>query len=91
MLAFSLGAAPSDYLICIDPGHGGSDSGAVGFDGDAKPNEADFVLTVGLKLKAALEAQGFDVIMTREDDTYPSLSDRTESNDKFFFARVIPT
>jgi len=30
--SFLLVAAPSDYLICIDPGHGGSDPGAVGID-----------------------------------------------------------
>ncbi|MCK5808043.1 N-acetylmuramoyl-L-alanine amidase [bacterium] len=79
--SFSLMAAESDYLICIDPGHGGSDSGAVGIDGDARPNEADFVLDAGLQLKAQLEGHGFHVIITRSGDTYPSLSDRsTQAN-----------
>lgn len=77
LYSFSLMASASDYLICIDPGHGGSDSGATGIDGGAKPNESDFVLDTGLQLKAQLEAEGFSVIMTRTGDTYPTLTDRT--------------
>jgi N-acetylmuramoyl-L-alanine amidase len=35
----------------IDPGHGGTDPGAVGIDGGAYPNEEDFVLDVALQLR----------------------------------------
>lgn len=51
--------------VCIDPGHGGTDSGAVGQNG---AKEKDVVLQIGLLVKAALERNGVDVVMTREKD-----------------------
>lgn len=51
--------------VCIDPGHGGTDSGAVGQNG---AKEKDVVLQIGLMVKAALERNGIDVVMTREKD-----------------------
>ena len=51
--------------VCIDPGHGGTDSGAVGQNGT---KEKDVVLQIGLLVKAALERNGIDVVMTREKD-----------------------
>ena len=60
----------SDYeigsgAIVIDPGHGGSDSGAIGSSG---VREKDVSLAVALKVKAFLEEQGDPVIMTRTTD-----------------------
>lgn len=52
--------------ICIDPGHGGNDPGAV----NGTLSEKDVVLDVGLRLKKLLTAAGHIVVMTREDDTY---------------------
>ena len=51
--------------IVVDVGHGGFDSGKVGVNGEL---EKDINLQVALKLKAALEAKGMQVVMTREDD-----------------------
>ena len=50
----------SGRRFVIDPGHGGTDPGAVGIDGGADPNEADFVLDMAFRLKARLEAAGGD-------------------------------
>lgn len=51
--------------IGIDPGHGGSDPGAVGVG----YNEKDIVLDVALRLRAILYDLGhFDVVMTRDGD-----------------------
>jgi N-acetylmuramoyl-L-alanine amidase len=58
-----------DFLVCVDAGHGGHDGGANG--GESKIN-----LAVAHLLCAECEKQGFDVIMTRKDDTFVSLSDR---------------
>ncbi len=55
-------------LICVDPGHGGIDSGAVGATGTF---EKDFNLSIALLLAQNLRAAGLRVIMTREDDTLP--------------------
>ena len=55
-----------NVTIAIDCGHGGIDSGKVGIEGQL---EKDINLSIGLKLKCILEEDGFDVIMTREEDT----------------------
>ncbi len=51
--------------ICIDPGHGGTDPGAVGQNGT---KEKDVVLQISLLVKAALERNNIDVVMTRTAD-----------------------
>ncbi len=61
--------------IVIDPGHGGSDTGTVGRTGLM---EKDLVLDVARELKKALEERiGALVVMTREDDRFVSLEERT--------------
>ena len=61
--------------IVIDPGHGGHDPGAVGLKGI---KEKDITLEIGRKLAARLERAGFGRIsLTRTDDYYLNLSDRT--------------
>jgi len=60
--------------ICVDPGHGGDDSGAAyGFS-----EEDDINLMVGYLLRCDLERSGFDVIMTREKDNHVSLQNRCD-------------
>lgn len=60
--------------ICIDPGHGGSDLGAIG-----KSNllEKDITLKVSKKLKRIIASRlGLRVIMTRTNDSEVSLDSR---------------
>lgn len=60
-------------IIVLDPGHGGLDPGAFR-DGIA---EKDVVLAFARDLRAALIATGqFDVVMTREGDTFVALAER---------------
>ncbi len=61
--------------ICIDAGHGGHDSGAVGIGGR---KEKDDNLRFALALQKRFEAGGNTVLMTRTADNYPSLSDRVK-------------
>ncbi|MDD5716308.1 MAG: N-acetylmuramoyl-L-alanine amidase [Sulfuricurvum sp.] len=69
----------SKKIIVIDPGHGGKDSGAVG-NGYM---EKEIVLQIGSKLADKLRAQGYTVYMTRANDTFIELKDRTKfANDK---------
>lgn len=56
--------APNPRLIVIDPGHGGSDAGAI--RGDAV--EKDLAMDMSRRLKAILIARGWQVIMTHETD-----------------------
>jgi len=61
--------------IVIDPGHGGHDTGTIGPTG---VNEKDVVLDVALRLMKLLEhSTGCEVIMTRSDDTFIPLEERT--------------
>lgn len=69
----------SKKTIVIDPGHGGKDSGAKG-NGYL---EKDIVLSIGTQLADKLRAQGYTVYMTRSNDTFIELKDRTKfANDK---------
>lgn len=52
--------------IILDPGHGGEDPGAVSDYSGLK--EKDATLAISLKAKELLEAKGYKVIMTREED-----------------------
>ena len=62
----SLRASREDKTcIVIDAGHGGSDPGKVGIN---KAEEKTLNLQIALRLKALLEAEGIEVVMTRTDD-----------------------
>ena len=62
-------AQAAGITIAIDPGHGGSDSGAVANG----LKEKDLTLAVSLALKEELESyDGVRVVMTRTTDTRPS-------------------
>lgn len=63
---------PRERTIVIDPGHGGTDSGAVA----GKIYEKNINLSVSLLLRDALEQNGYNVIMTREDERTFGLYDR---------------
>jgi N-acetylmuramoyl-L-alanine amidase len=61
--------------IVIDAGHGGHDSGTLGFDGI---QEKDVVLDVALRLGRLLHDRlGAEIIYTRSDDTFIPLETRT--------------
>ena len=59
-------------IICLDPGHGGSDPGAT--KGTRK--ESNDALKMCQKIKTLLTAQGVKVIMTRESNKDISINDR---------------
>lgn len=67
---------PGDILIAIDPGHGGKDPGAIG--ADKVTCEKDLNLDVAKRLEQKLKALGFKTLMTRTDDTYTTLQERTD-------------
>src|SRR6056297_804643 len=63
-------------LIVIDPGHGGRDPGAIGPYGT---REKDVNLAMAKIVAVALRQQlGVKVLLTREDDRYLELRERTE-------------
>lgn len=56
----------SKGIILVDPGHGGIDGGAKSKDGTI---EKEINLSISKKLKKSLEAEGYTVYLTREDDS----------------------
>jgi N-acetylmuramoyl-L-alanine amidase len=60
--------------VVIDPGHGGENHGARGAGGLL---EKDLVLDVSLRLARRLEERGVGVVLTRSDDRFVSLEERT--------------
>ena len=61
-------------VVVLDPAHGGTDPGARGTEGIS---ESDEILQFAFATKRALEAQGFQVILTREGNDNPSFDDRS--------------
>ncbi len=62
----------ASQVLVIDPGHGGKDSGAVGYG----LTEKYVVLDTGLRLKKLLANTPFTVKYTRETDVFLELSER---------------
>lgn len=65
-----------NHLIYLDPGHGGSDSGATARLNGRAYSEKDLNLQVGLKVRNLLEAKGYEVAMSRTNDTTVGLQQR---------------
>jgi len=62
------------YIVVIDPGHGGTDPGT---SSPNKKREKDFNLPVALKVADLFrDDPNVQIILTRSDDTYPTLPDR---------------
>ncbi len=68
-------SVPPAYIVCIDPGHGGRDPGAIGLDGLV---EKDLTLDVSERLAALLRADGVTVVLTRTTDATVSIQQRSD-------------
>lgn len=63
------------HRVVIDPGHGGTDPGAIGRTG---ATEKQLTLDLSLVLAKRLRDAGYEVLLTRSDDSTVSLQERTE-------------
>ncbi len=68
----------SDSLVVIDAGHGGHDSGAVA----GGQQEKNLVLQITKKLQKELKRKGYRVYLTRGNDRFLKLGQRTRIADK---------
>jgi N-acetylmuramoyl-L-alanine amidase len=59
--------------IIVDAGHGGHDTGAIG---PTRVREKDVTLAMAKRLAKQLTSRGFEVVLTRKDDTYLPLEER---------------
>jgi N-acetylmuramoyl-L-alanine amidase len=74
--------------VIVDPGHGGSDPGAIGVGG---LREKDVTLRLSKLLATKLRALGFRVVFTRDRDRTVSLEERTaiaEASDGDVFVSI---
>jgi len=76
------------YTIVVDAGHGGDDPGAVGAN---NTREKNINLAIATEISKLLKDDGYKVIMTRNDDTFIPLVDRTQianDNNADFFVSI---
>ncbi|MEK8131348.1 N-acetylmuramoyl-L-alanine amidase [Paenibacillus filicis] len=91
LAAFCLWASPGQVLattVVVDAGHGGTDPGAIGVNG---LQEKTVNLEISRKLRDLLVQRGYDVRMSRDSDTYLSLSERvayTQAQKADFFVSI---
>ena len=64
----------SKKVIVIDPGHGGTETGAKGSSGTL---EKDVTISIARKLKSIIDSTGMRAILTRDGDQVVTLDDRT--------------
>ena len=62
-------------IVYLDAGHGGYDPGASYFG----ISEKSLTLAIQSRVKAKLEAEGYQVVTTRTSDTYVDLTDRSHA------------
>jgi len=68
-----------DKIIIIDPGHGGSDPGAIGPSG---LRESEITLKIALELEKLLKGAGIPTYLTRNENKFISLEERTNFANK---------
>ncbi|MEM1057847.1 MAG: N-acetylmuramoyl-L-alanine amidase [Verrucomicrobiota bacterium] len=66
--------------VVLDPGHGGSDKGAVSRRGK---REKDYALDLAFRIEKILRSHGINVVMTRRTDTFVGLHERTKRAAKY--------
>lgn len=64
--------------IVVDPGHGGRDTGARDEFRTGQVYEKDITLAIGRRLRDVLQRSGAIVVMTRDDDSLPSVMARPQ-------------
>lgn len=87
LLMVPMGAHAAWVKVCIDPGHGGSDPGAVAL-GDSEDN---INLDIGLRMRTVFQSDAITVVMTRTTDTYVSLQGRCDISNNNGCARFMCT
>lgn len=80
LLLLPLSVAAKDFVVVIDPGHGGKDAGALG----QRTNEKTINLGVATRLRDLINANMKDasVVMTRDNDRFVTLQGRADLANK---------
>lgn len=75
----AISSAHKKMRIVVDPGHGGKDPGAL----RSRVREKDLNLAVGKELYKLLKKGNFEVKITRDNDTFIPLSERSKLSNNF--------
>lgn len=81
-------AGKPSIRVCPDPGHGGTDPGAIGASGTP---EKQYNLQVALLVREALQSLEYAVVMTQENDTTVALPDRVPVATGFGAKAFVPS
>ena len=81
-------AADKEFVVMIDPGHGGKDAGALG----QRTNEKTINLAVGKKLQKLINSKMKDAKaeMTRDGDYFITLKERPNIAKRKNYQRIEP-
>jgi N-acetylmuramoyl-L-alanine amidase len=74
------GSGRSVARVVLDPGHGGTDPGAIGPTG---LKEKDVTLAIAHKVAPVLARSGVEITLTRDDDRFVTLEERTARANAF--------
>lgn len=77
LLASVASAASPKFVVILDPGHGGTDTGAITTYQGRKIYEKDLTLALARKTAQVLKARGIQAVLTRDDDRFVPLDKRT--------------
>lgn len=66
-------------IVCLDPGHGGHDPGAVGFD----LQESKLTLALAIMTRDQIISTGISCFLTRDDDTFIRLIERSRKSNEW--------
>ena len=80
-----------EKIVVIDAGHGGRDPGTSGIIDGETFYEKTVNLAIAKKVQEILQEKGISVIMTRDSDTYPTLTERSDIaniNDAVMFVSI---
>lgn len=78
LITLAQAKTPRKFLVVLDPGHGGADTGAVIKDGKKTTyTEKEITLLMARDIARELIIKGHNVVLTRNDDRLVPLSDRT--------------
>lgn len=75
---FAFAANSTKPLIIIDPGHGGEDTGAIQVFKGEKIYEKNIAFDISKKLQGSLSRLGYEAVLTRNQDKFTDLDDRTK-------------
>lgn len=73
-----LGSSKADISIVVDPGHGGSATGAAVYTNTGLLKESELNLDIGMRLTSLLRSDGYKVVATRDRDIDLPLWKRVE-------------